>query len=71
LVARRENGALGPRHGLVIPSDVRLGTGGFEQRCSNGRFPIRKRPLRMALLNGRSWPIVLKKSLVLRDFVAG
>ena len=26
----------------------------FEERCPNGRITIRKRPLRMALMNGRS-----------------
>ncbi len=37
----------------------------FEERCPNDRFLIRKRPLRVAPMNGRFWPmaaVALKSS---------
>ncbi len=48
-VAARSRTAVGAPD---VPSGRR-----FAERCPNGRFPIRKRPLRVAPMNGRSWPI--------------
>jgi hypothetical protein len=35
----------------------------FEERCPNGRYLIRKRPLRMAPMNGRFWPRLCENGL--------